>query len=330
MSEQTPWQTKNPQWVNPVTTRSRVVLEIASEIVTQPGSHMTLRQAKVLLRDQAQSEWPVCLFGSSTIEGVNAVANKEAALAIINPAIMLTLAYCGTGPFKAPLPVRTLTTIPSFDQYAFAVAAKTGLKTFEEIAERRYPLRVSLRGMPDHSLHFMLDDILAAAGFSLAELRAWGGAAKKDGFLPVPGGPKFEALARGEINAIFDEAADVWVDAALDAGMTILPLAETTVRKLEAIGYRRGHLPKSLYPKLPQDILTIDFSGWPLFVHAEAPDDLVAQFCAALVVRKASIPWQGNGPLPLERMCRDTPETPQDVPFHPAAERFWRERGYLD
>jgi len=328
MPEQTPWA-KYPQWVNPVTTRSRVVLEIASEIVSLPGSGMELRQAKVLLRDQAQRDWPLCLFGSSTIEGVSAVAKKEAALAIINPAIMLTLAYRGTGIFKTPQPVRTLTTIPSLDQYVFAVKSETGLTRFEEIAERRYPLRIALRGIADHSLQFMLDDILAAAGFSLAALRAWGGDARMEGFLPVPGGPKFAALARGEINAIFDEAADVWVEAALDAGMTILPLAEATVRKLEAIGYRRTLLPKSLYPKLPADILTIDFSGWPIFVHAEAPDALIAQFCAALEARKDSIPWQGDGPLPLARMCRDTPETPQDVPFHPAAERFWRERGYL-
>ena len=328
MSVQTPWG-RHPQWANPITTRSRIVLEIASEMASRPGSDMELRQAKVLLREQGQYDWPLCLFGSSTIEGVTAVVEKEAGLAIINPAIMLTLAFRGTSVFKNPQPVRTLTVIPSFDQYAFAVKSDTGLTTFEEIAEKRYPLRIALRGMPDHSLHYMLDDITAAAGFSLEDLRAWGGEARKDGFLPVPGGPKFQALARGDINAIFDEAVDVWLDQALEAGMTILPLGEKTVRKLEAIGYRRAYLPKSMFAKLPADILTVDFSGWPIFVHTEAPDELVTQFCAALEARKASIPWQGDGPLPLERMCRDTPETPQDVPLHPAAERFWKGRGYL-
>ncbi len=38
------------------------------------------------------------------------------------------------------------------------------------------------------------------------------------------------------------------------------------------------------------------------------------------------IPWEG---LPLERMCRHTLEGPLDIPLHPAAESFWRERGYL-
>jgi TRAP-type uncharacterized transport system substrate-binding protein len=28
-------------------------------------------------------------------------------------------------------------------------------------------------------------------------------------------------------------------------------------------------------------------------------------------------------------MCVEAPDTPQLVPLHPAAERLWRERGYL-
>jgi len=28
-------------------------------------------------------------------------------------------------------------------------------------------------------------------------------------------------------------------------------------------------------------------------------------------------------------MCRDTADGPLVIPLHPAAEKFWRERGYL-
>jgi len=38
---------------------------------------------------------------------------------------------------------------------------------------------------------------------------------------------------------------------------------------------------------------------------------------------------QQPGPLPLDRMCIDVPDAPMDVPLHPAAQRFWRECGYL-
>lgn len=319
---------KNPGWANPVTTRSRIVLEIAAELVALPDQR--LRQAKVLLREQGAGEaWPLCLFATSTREGVDAVVKREADLAIINPSGPLTLAYRGTGRYERPQPVRAVAVIPSFDQYVFAVRSDLGLARFEDIAARRAPLRVALRGQRDHCLHDMLDDIAAAAGFSVAALEAWGGTVRREGSLPFPGGAKFQALARGEIDAIFDEAVQEWVDAALDAGMTILPLAEATLRKLERLGYRRGVIERSLYPRLPQDILTIDFSGWTIFVHEEASDRLVEAICAALDARKHLIPWQGEGPLPVERMCRDAPDTPMDVPLHPAAERHWRAQGYL-
>ena len=313
-------------FVNPVTTRSRVVLEIASELV---AANETLRQAKVMLRAQGSLGWSLCLYGSSTAEGIDEVVARRADLAIINPSAALTLAYRGTGQYAAPQPVRALAVIPSLDQYVFAVKSSTGLTTFEDIATRRAPLRIALRGQRDHCLHAMLDHIAAAAGFTLADLAAWGGEARREGQLPWPDGAKFQALARGEIDAIFDEAAPVWVNQALAAGMTILPLAEATVRKLEAMGYRRAVISRDVFPALPRDVQTIDFSGWPIFVHAELADDIVAQMCAALDARKHLIPWEQPGPLPVERMCRDAPDTPLDVPLHPAAERFWRARGYL-
>lgn len=313
-------------WANPITTRSRIVLEIASELVTK---HNPFWQAKVLLREQGSPDWALSLYGSSTIEGVEEVVRRESAIAIMNPSTTLALAYRGHAPFDGPQPVRTLGVIPSLDQYVFAVRGETGIKTFEEIGTKRYPLRVSLRAQPDHSLHYMLDHIAAAAGFALGDVKAWGGELRREGKLPWPESPKFAALVEGKVDAVFDEASDVWLNEAVDAGMTILPLAESTVQKLEALGFRRAYLTKEHFPSLKEDILTVDFSGWPIFVHAEAPDDLITAMCAALDERKAAIPWQGQGPLPLERMCREAPDTPQDVPLHPAAERFWRERGYL-
>ena len=116
----------------------------------------------------------------------------------------------------------------------------------------------------------------------------------------------------------------------MGAGMTILSLSAETVAKLEAMGTRPGIISKDRFPKLPKDILTIDFSGWPIYVREDLDDRLVGQICAALDARKHLIPWQGEGPLPVERMCRDGEDTPMDVPLHPAAERAWRERGYLD
>ena len=319
----------NPtEMASPITTRSRLVLEIASAMAGT-GPTRQFGQVKVLVRNQGEKEFPLCLFASSTVEGIDAVIAREADLAIVNPSTALALAYRGKSIYKEPHALRAITVIPSVDQFLFAVKSDTGLKTFEEIAEKRYPLRLSMRAQLDHSIHLMVNDIAKAAGFALDDIATWGGEVRREGNLPFPDGPKFQALARGEINAVFDEACDVWLTQALDAGMTALPLAESTVVKLEAMGYRRSWIKKESSPKLTSDILTIDFSGWPVFVREDASDAFVTTVCAALDERKDNIPWQGEGPLPIERMCREAPDTPQDVPLHKAAEAYWRKRGYL-
>ena len=315
------------RWSTPITTRSRIVLEIASELVGPRD--FPYGQAKVLLRPQGPGAWKMALFGSSTIAGAEEVVRGEAALAIVNPVAAAALAVRGQGIFKEKMPILSIGVVPSFDQYAFAVKKEYGISRFEEIAEKKLPLKLSLRGQSDHWLHPMLDDICAAAGFSLLDIERWGGAVRREGLLPYPDGPKFAALRRGEIDAIFDEAANVWVEAAAQSGMRLLPLAETTVVRLEKMGYRRNLLTRTEFPSLERDLLTMDFSGWPIVVHRDAEDAMVESFCAALDARKENIPWQGEGPLPVERMGLDAPDTPQDVPLHPAAERFWRSKGYM-
>jgi TRAP-type uncharacterized transport system substrate-binding protein len=312
----------------PVTIRSRVVLEIAAELVAmqdQPNA-----QAKVLLRPQGESGWPLALSGSSTIAGVHEVVNGEAALAIVNPSSALTVAYRGNAPFTAPQPVLPIAVIPSLDLCLFVVSSDTGLTYIEDIAEQKFPLRIALRGQSDHWLQQTFNDICAAAGFTMEDLKSWGGEDIREGGIPSASGPKFAAMASGEINAIFDESAFNWGNDTIPAGMTVLNMKEETIQKLETIGHKRAYARKEQFPNFPGDITTVDFSGWPVFVHADASDELVTQICTAFEARKHLIPWQYEGPLPLERMSRDCEDAPLTVPLHPAAERFWKKCGYLD
>ncbi len=314
--------------VNPVIIRSRLILEIASELVGTPGWEYP--QVWVTVRKETSESPGVSLQAYDGPSAIDQIARGELQMAIINPSTILNLAVLGTGPFKEPIPLRAITVIPDYDQMGFAVAESTGIQSLEEIRERRFPLRVSLRGRKDHALHIMTDEVLGAVGFSLDDIVAWGGEVHYDGGIPTPT-HRVGAVERGERDAIFDEAIVVWADRAAEIGMRFLPLDEPLLGKLEAIGFRRGTIEKSLYPKLPSDVLTLDFSGFPLYTIASVSDDVVAGVCAALQARSDRIPWEGgDGPLPLERMCRDTVDGPLGIPLHPAAERFWRERGYLD
>jgi hypothetical protein len=308
------------------TIRSRLVLEVASELVEQPG--WANRQVRVSLRPQGADHWAVNLFASDGPAAIDQVARGETQVAISNPAGYLALAVRGTGPFAAPIALRAITVIPSPDQLAFAVTEKTGLKSFQEILERRYPLRVSMRGQKDHALHPIVNEVLTAAGLSLDDIVSWGGQVRYDDGLPLKSN-RFGAMQKGEVDMIIDEAVRSWITPAVESGMRVLPLDEPMLKKLEALGLRRAVIPKARYPKLPADVPTLDFSGFAVYTHASVPDAVITSICAALEARKDRIGWQEPGPLPLDWMCRDTPDGPLVIPLHPAAEQFWRERGYL-
>jgi len=309
------------------TIRSRLVLEVASELVDQ--TDWAYRQARVSLRAQGAADWPVTLFASDGPAAIEEVARGAVQLAISNPAGYLALPARGTGPYGTPIPLRAVTVIPSPDQLAFAVAEKTGIKSLAEIRERRYPLRVSLRGQRDHALHPIVDEVLKAAGFSLDDIVSWGGQVRYDPGLPRRNN-RLDAVARGEVDMVIDEGVRGWIDLAAGSGMRVLPLDEPLLVKLEALGLRRAVIPKERYPHLPEDVPTLDFSGFAVYTHADVPDAVIGAICAALEARRDLIGWQEPGPLPLDSMCRDTAEAPLVIPLHPAAEKFWRERGYLE
>ena len=311
---------------HPHTTRSRLMLEVASELVNRRD--WPYLQARVSLRAQGGNDWPVTLFGSDSPAAIWEVASGKVQFAIINPSMILKLAALGSPPFTEPLPLRAIAVLPSSDQMIFAVTEQTGLKSFTDIRERRFPLKVSLRGQPDHSLHVITNHVLSAAGCSLDDIVSWGGEVRYDAGMPY-GVNRIGAVQRGEIDAVFDEGASTWGNMALELGMTFLALDEDLLQRLEILGLRRGLIERTNFPKLASDVPTLDFSGWPIYTHKDTTDPLVTDFCRALETSKDRIPWAQDAPLPLAQMVRDTPEGHLEVPLHPAAERFWQERGYI-
>ena len=105
------------------------------------------------------------------------------------------------------------------------------MKSFTDIRERRFPLKISLRGQPDHSLHVIINHVLSAAGFSLDDIVSWGGEVRYDAGMAY-GANRIGAVQRGEIHAIFDEGASTWGNMALELGMTFLALDEDLLAAL--------------------------------------------------------------------------------------------------
>src|SRR5687768_7632211 len=104
---------------HPHTTRSRLMLEVASALVGRKD--WPYLQARVSLREQGSALWPVTLFASDSPTTIPEVASGNVQIAIVNPSMILKLAAMGSAPFKEPLPLRSIAVLPAADQMVFAV-----------------------------------------------------------------------------------------------------------------------------------------------------------------------------------------------------------------
>jgi TRAP-type uncharacterized transport system substrate-binding protein len=316
--------------VDPMNLRSMLMLDVAREMMI--NDTWTHKAVSVTMSNPEHPDGTsVSFLGVNDPQAILDVAEGRLEVSTLNPVVMLNMARLGTGPFEKPLNVAVIAVMPHYDQLAFAVTDRLGFTSLADIAAARYPLRVSVRGSLDDVTAMSIDVVLSTYGFSLADIVAWGGSVFYD--QPMPNHPtRLGRLENGEIDAIFEEGTIIWANDVTAAGASILPIDDAHLATLTALGFRRGVLDVDTYPTLPADIQTLDYSGWPIYCRADASDEIVRQFCAALEQAKNRIVWQigpaNQAPLPLDRMTTDSSATPFDVPLHPAAKAYWQELGY--
>jgi len=271
-------------------------------------------------------------FATGGVREIQAVADGEYSVAWVNPSVLLTMAYRGKGPFRKRLPLRTIAVFPSYDVMGFAVHESTGITSLSQIKKERYPLKLSTRivtpeALKENSTMFTIAAAMRAAGFTMADLRKWGG---KIHLAPRPSDPvRRESIENGTVNAVFDEGIKSWARTALENGFRFLPIEGTVRKTMVAMGYRPVVMPKSRFPGMSEDIPALDFSGWPMIVRADMPADIAYALCEAIENRKEAIPADNYKPLDIAQLCANDEEAPYDVPLHPGAKRFYSERGYL-
>ncbi len=265
------------------------------------------------------------MASGSAILAEEVAAGGGVDLAFVNPSALLTQAYRGVGLFKKPLPLRIVASYPSWDRFVFAVHPRAGIRSLADIKTKRYPLRVSVREDPTHSTLILIEQAFALHDFSLSDVESWGGR------LVLCGGPsdtrRLEPLARGEIDAVFDEGIKVWLAEALAAGLVPIELNDDEFAAMGKLGWRRVVLPKARFPQLGKDVDTLDFSGWPIYCNASLPEQTAYDVCTALAAREAEIPFEKGSDGSALHMVSDTDTTPMDVPLHSGSERWYREHG---
>ncbi len=247
-----------------------------------------------------------------------------------NPVGLSRMAYLGCGFYKKKIPLRAIGVFPTWDRLIFAVRKDSGIQSLEDIKKQKYPLRISTRrkGKLQTTL-YVIEEVLKAYDIRLSDIERWGGK-----IMPAasPSSPERNiAIRSGTADAVFDEGVKSWGATALDAGMRFLPVDEGVLRQIKKIGFPSAILTRKHYPKMDRDIRTVDFSGWTFFCHADLPSEIAYNMAKAVDLCYKQIPVDhfDKRPMTIREFCRGGEAGQLNIPLHPGAKKYFRERGYL-
>jgi uncharacterized protein len=316
--------------------RATTGLELAAGVFSKCSAGLASQLAVSLTsgpRDSKQTEFRVGINGDlyGGMQAPIEVGTRRVDVAYVNPSAMVAMAFRGKGYYKQKMHLRVLGCFPSWDRIAMVVSKDLGVKSLDDIARRKIPLRVSTRfSGVNNATYYTISTILSLYGVSFEKIKRWGGQVQECGRPFAP--ERLKSIAKRSINAVFDEGistAGGWLDQALENGYEIIPLEPRIVKKLEQIGYSRAVLPKSRYRQLEEDALTIDFSGWALVTHKWLPNSVAWAAIETIDERQKVIPVDDDEPLDMRNLCHGTEKCPLKIPLHPGAAKYYKEKGYL-
>ncbi len=255
------------------------------------------------------------------------VGKRHVDLAYVNPSAIVTMAYRGKGFYKTKLPLRALGSFPSWDKIAFAVSKDFKIKSLWDIVENKIPLRVSTRrsNFPNCT-YYAITKILSLYGITFKKIQQWGGRVQE---VDHPSGAtRRNSILKRSVDAIFDEGITRWLDLALANGYEVLHIENDIRRRMETLGYKRSIIPKKKFPRLKEDVRTLDFSGWPIITHKWLSDEMAYAVCEAIYARRKNFPVDDTR-VDMKEFCHDTEEAPLGIPLHPGARKFFKEKGFL-
>jgi TRAP-type uncharacterized transport system substrate-binding protein len=322
--------------IPPPQIRATTGLELAAGIFTKCSDELASQLTVSLTSGRRESKQTPLRIGinGDLMGGMRApveVGTRRVDIAYVNPSAIVAMAYRGKGYYKQRMELRVLASFPSWDRIAIVVSKELGVKSLHDIARRKIPLSVSTRfSGVNNATYYTISTILSLYGLSFEKIKRWGGKVQECARPFAP--ERLKSISHRSINAIFDEGISTvggWLDQALENGYDVLCLEPEIVKQLERMGYTRAILPKSRYGPLKTDVLTVDFSGWALVTHRWLPNNIAYSAVETIDERQSVIPVDDDKALNMRDLCRSTEKCLLQIPLHPGALTYYKEKGYL-
>lgn len=206
------------------------------------------------------------------------------------------------------------------DQAVFLVRDKISINSIEEIKEKKYPLRLTTSPKTS-SPALATARLLEEYGVTFDDLKSWGG-----GVIYTSYEDSANLVADGNADAFVSAPSPATTELLSRVSMKFLPYNEKVIDKLvEKYGYSKNFIPKGKYPWVFEDTWII---GEPniIIVSIEVPDEIVYKITKLICENPRIVQDWG------QHHANFDPKTAwKNVggPLHPAAERYYRDAGYI-
>lgn len=183
----------------------------------------------------------------------------------------LKMAAEGSEPFPKKFEnIRALAVLYGEAAEHFIINQKSGITSFEDIKDRKYPLKVNLN-TKDSFMEIVGKKSMEVYGITYDDIKSWGGSVD---FMSM--GASIDLMRDGKIEAysnVIQVPSSNVVDASSNLDLGLLSMSQEAIDKINAeLGTYQSVISKDKYTFLKEDVQTVA-AKVVLFTNAELPDD---------------------------------------------------------
>lgn len=264
--------------------------------------------------------------------GVLAIADGQADFTATATGTEVRLANEGTFPFKTPLKGKFSLAMKLFDvQYIHVFMTKAwadanGIRSWADIAAKKPRMRLAIN-RPDNPQTTIGGpyEMMKAHGFTIDDIEKWGGSF-------VLGN------STTGLNAIVDDKADVFMNVRNLGDALVKDVASKREllwidddpakmkQAADAFNFTVGMIPKGTYPFMEKDYPTI--RQWvALLASSQTSDETVYKYVKAVGDNEDRVQKVGGSLATFK--SANMADNPANLPIHPGALRYYKEKGLV-
>ena len=229
-------------------------------------------------------------------------------------------AYRGTGMYAREKPRTNLCLIANIQDPSYmlvAAKAETGITNLSQLRQKRWPVRILTAGIGGDSTR-----ILSHFGLSRQTIEAAGG---RIGNSPEDR-EKFDVVIGG--GGVMTTAPEwrIWTEISQKFDLNFIPLPDDLLAELAREGEQElGMIPPGLYRGVERPIPTVVRTGTVVYCRTDTPEEFAYLVAKAMDEQQALLQWSHlNFSYNVHTVWMG-----YEVPLHPGAARYYKEKGYM-